>query len=342
MAAEMGQRMSAGLVTIVIPIYKRLSYLSGVLRSVEAQDYPEIELIVSDNGQNGDEVVRKIVDGSYSRPYRLRHTSVTVPIPTHYHQVLQEAKGAYFVWLCDDDLISRNFVSELVGILAEHPEVAAAIAGQEVMDSTGRVLRMSSSEVPHILPGEEFIRSWNTYKYENYATILARTCDILECGGFGNFPWGTASDDFLLMKLCLKGSVAFSRKCTFQYRWDEASFGFGLSIWRLAEDYRRLLDSLDSDPIILAYKKQWPETWADLRKRIIAMTWREYYHRWDNTYKRRLSLFPWIGAAFAVPFPAAYFRAIRPSLYYGVRAKLIVRLKMLLQWFCKHRQVQKQ
>lgn len=41
------------LVTIAIPVYRRLNYLPGVLSAVALQNYDEIELIVSDNGQNG-------------------------------------------------------------------------------------------------------------------------------------------------------------------------------------------------------------------------------------------------------------------------------------------------
>jgi len=328
---KMEAALSAGLVTIVIPIYKRLSYLPEVLQAVEAQDYPDIELIVSDNGQNGD-AIENIVGRCYSRPHRVRHTAVTVPIPAHYHQVLHEAKGTYFIWLCDDDLISRNFVSELVGILDRHPEASAAIAREEVINSAGEILRSSSDQVPAFLPGEDFIRAWNAYKYENYATILARTRDIRACGGFGEFPWGTASDDFLLTKLCLRGSVAFGQRCTFHYRWDEASFGFAMSAQKLAEDYRGLLRALATDPVILDYQSRNPVVWGELKQRIVRMTWREYRHRWDTMYRKRLDLFPWIRAAFAVPFPLEYYCAIFTALWYGVKGALFDQAKGRLQW----------
>ena len=54
------------LVTVGIPIYKRLEYLPSVLKIVGWQDYPNVELIVSDNGMNGP-AVREIVDRYYSR-----------------------------------------------------------------------------------------------------------------------------------------------------------------------------------------------------------------------------------------------------------------------------------
>ena len=59
------------LVTIGIPIYKRLHFLPDVLRVVNSQDYPNIELIVSDNGVNNSKVP-KLIAQYYSRPYKYR------------------------------------------------------------------------------------------------------------------------------------------------------------------------------------------------------------------------------------------------------------------------------
>ena len=59
------------LVTIGIPIYKRLTTLPQALQSVASQDYPDIELIVSDNGENGNKV-KEIVEQCYPRPFRFR------------------------------------------------------------------------------------------------------------------------------------------------------------------------------------------------------------------------------------------------------------------------------
>lgn len=318
--------MTPKLVTVAIPIYRRLNYLPGVLKAVESQDYPHIELIVSDNGKNGSRMT-DIIEKSYSRPVRVRQTTTTVNIPAHYHQCLAEATGEYFVWLADDDLISPNFVSELVQTLEAHPQAMAAIAHEEIIDPMGRVIRESLRTTPSLFSGEELIRSWNTYKYENYSTLLARTEDIVKCGGYAHTAWGTASDDILLMKLCLQGPVAFNQRCTFQYRWDAASFGFAISIYQLAEDYRQLLRMLEEDPIFQAYGTIRPDVWAELKQGIIRMTWREYYYRWNNLYRQRLHFLPWLKAAFAVRFPLAYYGVVLSSLRWTIPEMLIPRIK---------------
>src|SRR5580692_8225700 len=104
------------LVTVAIPVYKRFDFLPKAIQCVASQDYPHIELIVSDNGQNGARVP-DIVRQHYPGPFRFRQNPATVSIATHFNQLLQEATGEYYVVLCDDDEISANYVSELVGVL---------------------------------------------------------------------------------------------------------------------------------------------------------------------------------------------------------------------------------
>jgi glycosyltransferase involved in cell wall biosynthesis len=317
----------AALVTIAIPIYKRLEYLPGLLEAVALQDYPNLELIVSDNGQNGSAVV-DAVRGHYSRPYRVRQNSTTVSIPAHYSQVLSEAKGKYFVWLADDDSIGSTFVSELVAILEQHPEVSVAIAQQEVIDASGRVLRRSSDRVPDFLSGEEFVRNWTAYGYENYSTVMARTGDVRQCGGYGDFANGTASDDALLIKLCLRGAVALSKRCIFRYRWHQTSYGFSMNPRQLANDLRMFLSFLETDEVILAYAAQRPDAWSRMRANIVQMVWQTYFNRWKTMYRERLSTPAWVMAAFAMPYVHDYYRAVGRELWSSLKSPLAKRARI--------------
>ena len=85
------------LVTVGIPVYKRLDYLSQALESVNAQDYRNVELIVSDNGMNGSRI-SAIVDRHYFSPYRLRQNPVSIGVIQHFNQIINGASGAAFGW----------------------------------------------------------------------------------------------------------------------------------------------------------------------------------------------------------------------------------------------------
>jgi glycosyltransferase involved in cell wall biosynthesis len=308
-----------GVVSVVIPIYKRLDYLPGVLQSVARQDYPHIDLIVSDNGGLS-EKARPIIEQHYPKPFRLRKTPRTLPIPGHFNDALKDVQGQYLVWLCDDDLISPNYLFELVAILQARPDVAVAVARQEVIDEEGRVLRSSSSDVPDVLTGEEFIHAWTRYGYECYSTILMRTQDVREAGGFGEFPFGTASDDSLLVRLCLKGAVAFNQRCTFQWRRHETSAGFAIAPEQLAVDLRAFLTFLDTHPVVLEFARTHPAEWARMKHAIVTTIWVTYLNRWKTMYRRRLTTTQWVRAAFAMPFIPQYYRSVGAEFWAALRS----------------------
>lgn len=95
----------AAPVTVGIPIYKRLSFLPNVLKSVSQQDYSNLELIVSDNGMNGGQV-SAIVKEYYPRSFKIRQNATVETMSTHFNQIINAASGKYFMLLCDDDEIS--------------------------------------------------------------------------------------------------------------------------------------------------------------------------------------------------------------------------------------------
>ena len=321
-------------VTIGIPVYKRLHCLPQALQSVTKQDYSDIELLVSDNGLNGTKV-RQIVDEWYSRPYRFRQNSVTVNVADHYNQLIQEANGRYFVTLDDDDTISPNFISELVGILEDNPHVAIAMGQQQVVDASGRFLQQSSVDVPDFLTCEEFVRSWTKYGFANYTTFLTRTKDIRACGGFPDYPRGYHIEDAVILKLCLGRSIAFSKRCTFYLCRSDSSMSASMGYEDRAVATSRFLTFLDSNPEILDYQRTQPELWGELKNIMATMTWRTYLHHLESLNKQKMSMFQWAKAACALPLIPDYYRAVRSLLFGAAREAIGTRAKRLLPWAYK-------
>lgn len=299
------------LVTIGMPVYKRLNYLPQALSSVYAQDYPNIELIVSDNGMNGSKV-SDLVNEYYPRPYRFRQNHVSVDAAVHFNQIIHEASGEYFLLLGDDDEISPNYVSELSGVLDNHQRVSVAFSQTVAIDESGRTLRSSNEDVPSIMSGEEFIRAWCLYRYGfiGFATNLARTSDLRRHGGFPDFSRGNHSDNALVAKLCLGKDVAFSQRCWFRYRVYEASTGLAASIQSFATASVEFLEFLDTDPTLEEFARTHPERWAEIRGYLRKMVWETYFHRWRYMYRQRLSRLEWVRGGFALPFIGGYYRAV--------------------------------
>ncbi|HEX6924535.1 MAG TPA: glycosyltransferase [Longimicrobiaceae bacterium] len=310
-------------VTMGLPIYKRLEYLPQVLPIIEAQDYPAIDLLVSDNGTNGSRV-REIVEQHYSRPFRFRQNPVTVDINQHFNQLVAEATGEYFVLLCDDDEISPNYVSELVALLERHPDIDVAFSRQESIDEQRTLKGRSVDDLPERVPGDKFMLLRANYKVSgirNTVTHLSRTVRLRECGGWPTFPRSIFSDEALVMKLALGRDVAFSRACVFRNRVYPASFGTTSSCRDLAAASRQFLRFVNDGPEVVAFAAAHPLRASELRKTLSRSIWSQYYRVWRSRYRSRLPYVEWVRAGFGMPPIAGYYaRLAWPLAHYSLRA----------------------
>lgn len=303
---------SAPLVTIGLPIYKRLEYLPHVLKIIESQDYPSIELLVSDNGMNGNSVLN-IVQAHYSRPFRFRQNPETVEMVPHFNQLVDEAKGKYYLLLCDDDEISPNYVSELVSRLEANPQSSIAFSGQEVIDPSGAILMVSSPTLPDVMSGPEFIlATWQRYQFgfKSVSAYLAKTERMRAMGGYPCFTKGTHEDDALVVMLSLQGNVVLSSKCVWRNRLYETSHGMAIPINYLAAATNEFLEFLDTNETIRTFAARKPGEWARLKSCLVKMAWRTYHVRWSTMYRKRMSRFEWIRAAFALPLIPSYYKSV--------------------------------
>ena len=227
--------------------------------------------------------------------------------------------------LDDDDEITPNFVSELVGLLDRHPQASIAFGGQEVFREDGVVIGKSKDALPEMLSGQEFIMAtWKRYEYgfQSVSTFLARTEQMRATGGYPNFCRGTHSDDALVTKLCLNSQVVLSDRCKFRNRVQESSVGWSMSIQEWAAACRQFMRFLDNDVTICEFAEPHPSEWLTLKRVLVEMSWGTYFQRWRSMYRVRLTPFQWARAAFSMPFLPAYYRQVAAVLLHSVRARL--------------------
>jgi glycosyltransferase involved in cell wall biosynthesis len=300
------------LVTIGLPVFQRLDYLASALRMVAEQDYANIELIVSDNGNNGS-LVREMVEAHYTRPFRFRQNPATVPVSTHLNQIIREATGEYFILYMDDDEISPNFVSALVRRYENTPAAAIALGRQESIDEKGTTIRKSTEPLPEAMEGSEFVEAvWHRYSLglDIVATYLARTEEISACGGYPDFSRGNHIDNALTIKLCLGRRVVFAPECTFRWRLHEASHGWSGSLRGFADSTREFIGFVNHDPFLRNFYSTNPSEGAQVRDLLVRMAWSSYLWRWRELYQGTMPPLQWAGAAFAMPWIPEYYRGV--------------------------------
>jgi glycosyltransferase involved in cell wall biosynthesis len=120
--------MSATLVTIAVPTYRRPQLLRGALESVALQRHSLLEVIVADNASQMDEV-RQVVDSFRDRipGLRLHQHATNVGAVNNFFWCLEQARGDYFMWLADDDALAPGTIAALAEQLDREADAVTAV-----------------------------------------------------------------------------------------------------------------------------------------------------------------------------------------------------------------------
>ena len=176
-------KRSIPLVTIGIPTYNRADgYLREVLECALAQTYPNIEIVVADNGStdNTGSVVQSYGD---SRIKYFRHNPPLKP-NDNFNFCLSQASGVYFQLLHDDDLIDRDFVESCMRAAEYRADVGLIRTGARIIDAQGKTLSELRNNSGGLSTGE-FLLSWlQSQTWMFLSSILFNTARLREIGGF--------------------------------------------------------------------------------------------------------------------------------------------------------------
>jgi glycosyltransferase involved in cell wall biosynthesis len=117
------------LVTVGIPTYNGGAKILNALSSVVEQDYPNLEVIISDNCSTDD--TEAICTAFAARHPVVRYVRQTrnIGIMPNFEFVLRQASGELFMWISDDDYLAPGIIRQYVDYLVAHPDYAL-VSGQ--------------------------------------------------------------------------------------------------------------------------------------------------------------------------------------------------------------------
>lgn len=223
--------MNYPLVSVGIPTYNRADgYLKKAIQSALNQTYPNLEIIVSDNCSSDDTgTVVKAFDDSRIRYHR---HNVNIGPNNNFNFCLDQAQGAYFLLLHDDDLIDPDFVKDCMETAHYRTDIGIIRTGTRVIDSDGLVLR----QYPNMAVGlstEDFFRAWFACKTSLYlCSTLFNTKKLIDIGGFSSKN-NMLQDVFAEVQLGARfGRVDVENiKASFRNHPEELTFSARISEW---------------------------------------------------------------------------------------------------------------
>ncbi|HEV2173460.1 MAG TPA: glycosyltransferase family 2 protein, partial [Nitrospira sp.] len=130
-------REETPLVSIVIPTYNRPNHVILTLKSVLAQTYSNLEVIVQDNASELD--LTATIAELGDRRVRYFRNERNLGATRNFALGLGHAAGEFVGLLADDDLIDPQFVEKLVSPLVTHPDAVVSFCNFWIIDETDTV-----------------------------------------------------------------------------------------------------------------------------------------------------------------------------------------------------------
>lgn len=136
----------SGMVSVVIPTYNQVNFVKETFDSVLAQDYPHLQIIITDDGST-DGTVEVIKQYAEQYPDKIVpvFTEKNTGIPANVNRGLRRIRGEYHAWLGGDDLMLPGKISKQVRLLQQRPDAVGCCHDAEVFQSQdGKVIGLFS------------------------------------------------------------------------------------------------------------------------------------------------------------------------------------------------------
>lgn len=141
-----GSSTSKPLVSIIMPVYNGADYIGQAIESVLAQDYPNFELVIIDDGStdNTKEVILRYNDE------RIRyHYQENNGVSSARNRAIRQAKGQYIMPLDADDMMTPDCIILHLQEFEKYPEADLIYCDVLLIDGNGNPIRVMNKPEYH-------------------------------------------------------------------------------------------------------------------------------------------------------------------------------------------------
>jgi glycosyltransferase involved in cell wall biosynthesis len=224
------------LVSVGIPAFNRAAKLRRAIQSVLAQDYTNIELVISDDA-SVDETENVCLEFC-ERDSRVRYIkqATNLGLTENYNAVQKESHGDFFMWLSDDDWLDGSYISQCLGALLEHPDYLSVAGRAKYFQEDGEFLEGEVDLLQET--GTERVLAFYRHVERNGTLYGLMRRDFLSDV---RFPHAMGADWFFTASVAFQGKVKIlegvfiNRKCEgISEDLQRLAQSFGLKNWRVA------------------------------------------------------------------------------------------------------------
>lgn len=211
-------------VTICVPVRNGARTIQRTLDSLLNQDYPNYEIIVSDNCSDDD--TANIVSQYASSGVKYFFN----PTPgkfgeSNWNHILTLAEGPLIALYHADDIYTSTIVRRQVEFLLKYPDASAVFTMTQTIDENDRPIKRGSIKLPKELRGKEIFHYEDflnyTLKYNTFVMVptMMTKRELIDCVGVFNWErYATASDIDLYLRMATHGPIGVIDEQLHKYR----------------------------------------------------------------------------------------------------------------------------
>ena len=203
--------------SFVLPAYKA-TFLRESIDSILNQTYKDFELIIVNDASPED--LSSIVN-SYSDEriqYYINEKNIGgTDLVAQWNHCITYAKGDYLILASDDDVYHADFLEKMDDLVNKYPEVNVFRSRVQHMNADGHI-RGESEELDEYLSYIDFLYAMHQGMIcSGLAYHIFKREELVNIGGFVNFPSAWISDDATVISLA-KNGVVFHKEALFAFR----------------------------------------------------------------------------------------------------------------------------
>ena len=200
------------LVSIIIPVYNGSNYVDEAIESALAQTYPNIEIIVVNDGSNDDGQTEKI-----ALSYGNKIKYICKPnggVSSALNLGISQMAGEYFSWLSHDDKYTPTKIETQVNLLQKYRDKRViALCASQFINKNSQIMKQGNNErfaSEYIEWDQALIDLFEHGTYNGCAFLIPKTF-FYECGMFDE-QLRFAQDTLMWARLLISGcSIVYDK-----------------------------------------------------------------------------------------------------------------------------------
>jgi glycosyltransferase involved in cell wall biosynthesis len=225
------------LVSVCIPTYNRPKALAEVVRSILAQTYRPIEVIVTDDGDSEQTIPHL---APYADRIRYEANPRRLGIYGNWNRSISRARGELVGVYHDHDNYPPTFVERSVELFRKNPSVGIVHVAATVKFPEGWI-PIVHHDLPEVAPGRWFAerQAWRWPSYVAHGAMMVRK-ELYDRLGTFDESTGMAADMDMLTRFCLECDIGYVKEPLYGYSGREpGDFLFDVN-WDHVVEYARV------------------------------------------------------------------------------------------------------